>query len=380
MNNNRTTLHFHRIYPNLLAALLVSWAAPDTCWAQPAPTPLLVKAIDARGQSVLGELKTEEGDNLEVLEIKTGKRWIFQKSALNDLRKGITEREAAETIGLAEFLVWKVRRIIPSPSLAGKVAQIDSSAIYVTLGSQAGIEKDQELIVYRANAEGIKDPDAPTVVLGPKRSRIARLTVTEALDKLSKARLVGDLEVELKVGDVVEPANQSKPIAILPFVDLNGDVRAGGKKLEEDLTTGLAQGGVSIVERTFLPKVLIELGLQNTKIFDSEKAQRIGRQLGACAVLVGTLSRSGFRSDANLRLIKVETGEILFATHQNGPPLGDVVGSPATLFLIVPPVPEAEGKKPCCEATVDAGKKCIHKCCQAAAKNGNVCNKCHKAR
>ena len=34
-------------------------------------------------------------------------------------------------------------------------------------------------------------------------------------------------------------------------------------------------------------------------------------------------------------------------------------------------------KKPCCEATVEAGKKCEHKCCTKAADAGKVCKKCH---
>ena len=37
----------------------------------------------------------------------------------------------------------------------------------------------------------------------------------------------------------------------------------------------------------------------------------------------------------------------------------------------------ADDKKPCCEATVEAGKKCDHKCCQKAAEEGKVCEKCH---
>jgi len=39
----------------------------------------------------------------------------------------------------------------------------------------------------------------------------------------------------------------------------------------------------------------------------------------------------------------------------------------------------ADDKKPCCEATVEAGKKCDHKCCQTAAEKGKVCKKCHKS-
>ncbi len=37
----------------------------------------------------------------------------------------------------------------------------------------------------------------------------------------------------------------------------------------------------------------------------------------------------------------------------------------------------ADDKKPCCEATVEAGKKCDHKCCKDAAEKGTVCEKCH---
>ena len=36
-----------------------------------------------------------------------------------------------------------------------------------------------------------------------------------------------------------------------------------------------------------------------------------------------------------------------------------------------------EAKKPCCEATVEAGKKCEHECCKKAAEAGKVCEKCH---
>src|SRR6266849_6252486 len=203
MNTHTTTsAHFPRIYRSLFAALLICCAGPGIAWAQPAPAPVLVKATDANGRSTLGELKNDEGDTLELLDLKTGKKAIFRKSALNDLRRGITEKEAAETIGLPEFLVWKVRKVIPGGSLAGKVVQVYSPAIYVSLGSSSGIEAGQELLVYRGNGE-VKNPDTGEV-LGTQRRLIARLTVIEVGEKLSKGKLAGDLEVELKVGDAVE--------------------------------------------------------------------------------------------------------------------------------------------------------------------------------
>ncbi len=50
----------------------------------------------------------------------------------------------------------------------------------------------------------------------------------------------------------------------------------------------------------------------------------------------------------------------------------------ALAFVAGPTVARAiDDKKPCCEATVEAGKKCEHKCCQKAAEDGKVCEKCH---
>ena len=48
-------------------------------------------------------------------------------------------------------------------------------------------------------------------------------------------------------------------------------------------------------------------------------------------------------------------------------------------LLSVSTVRAADEKKACCEATVEAGKKCDHKCCQNAAEKGKVCKKCHKS-
>jgi hypothetical protein len=45
--------------------------------------------------------------------------------------------------------------------------------------------------------------------------------------------------------------------------------------------------------------------------------------------------------------------------------------------LLASPVWAAEEKKPCCEATVEAGLKCDHPCCKKAAEKGKVCQKCH---
>jgi hypothetical protein len=50
----------------------------------------------------------------------------------------------------------------------------------------------------------------------------------------------------------------------------------------------------------------------------------------------------------------------------------------AMTLLATPMLLRSDDKKPCCEPTVEAGKKCEHKCCVTAANDGKVCEKCHK--
>ena len=50
----------------------------------------------------------------------------------------------------------------------------------------------------------IVDPDTGEV-LASERARIAELEISEVKKNVSKARLIGDLEIKLEVGDEVEP-------------------------------------------------------------------------------------------------------------------------------------------------------------------------------
>ena len=50
------------------------------------------------------------------------------------------------------------------------------------------------------------------------------------------------------------------------------------------------------------------------------------------------------------------------------------------VLMLAGSIRAADEKKPCCEATVEAGKKCEHKCCVKAAGLDKVCKKCHPAK
>ena len=57
-----------------------------------------------------------------------------------------------------------------------------------------------------------------------------------------------------------------------------------------------------------------------------------------------------------------------------------LIGALCTMALLAGPIAlraADDEKKPCCAATVEAGKSCAHECCVKAAKEGKVCEKCH---
>ena len=71
-----------------------------------------------------------------------------------------------------------------------------------------------------------------------------------------------------------------------------------------------------MVERQLLDTIQSELRLQQNATFDPSKAQKVGKQLGAYAVVVGTVVPKGRLTEAQLRLVRVETSEILVVASQ----------------------------------------------------------------
>ena len=80
--------------------------------------------------------------------------------------------------------------------------------------------------------------------------------------------------------------------------------------LTEQLTTSLTNKEIPVVERALLDKVLGEQFLQHSFLFDEKTAQRLGKQLGATAILTGRIVGRG---EAHVRLIDVKSGRILLA-------------------------------------------------------------------
>lgn len=110
-------------------------------------------------------------------------------------------------------------------------------------------------------------------------------------------------------------AQENRKVAVLAFPDLKGGVNQGSLLVQERLTTYLARRGkVEVIERSRLDQVLSEMKLQHSGIVDPAGAQKVGKVLGAAALVIGTLGEpSEGKVEVNARLVRAETGQILAA-------------------------------------------------------------------
>ncbi len=108
----------------------------------------------------------------------------------------------------------------------------------------------------------------------------------------------------------------NKKIAVLSFPYHDGRMGSGSTIIQERLTTYLAQTGkVEVIERRLLEKVLNEMKLGSSGVVDAATAQKLGKVLGAAAVVTGTLHNIPKKNkvEINARLVRTETAKILAA-------------------------------------------------------------------
>ena len=107
---------------------------------------------------------------------------------------------------------------------------------------------------------------------------------------------------------------QKKRIAVLPFKELDGRTTVLGTLVSEKLITTLFEaGGLEIVERTTLDKVIEQIRFDRTGFIDQETAKKVGSLAGADAIVTGTIADLATYLDVNCRLIDARTGGVFSA-------------------------------------------------------------------
>jgi len=104
-------------------------------------------------------------------------------------------------------------------------------------------------------------------------------------------------------------------LAVLEFAYTSGKESEGPVIVQERLTTLLVQNKkVTLIERNLLKKVMGELKLQASGAMDEETVKKVGKLLGAAAVVTGTLNDlKNETTEVNARIVDTESGKILSA-------------------------------------------------------------------
>jgi TolB-like protein len=106
-------------------------------------------------------------------------------------------------------------------------------------------------------------------------------------------------------------------IAVMPFTmsgTATNETAEQGRALSEyAVSFFFSQSKYKIVEREQLQKVLAELELSQTGLFDDKKALDAGKMLAAQAIVVGSVGNVLGRKMISVRLINTETGTIISA-------------------------------------------------------------------
>lgn len=102
-----------------------------------------------------------------------------------------------------------------------------------------------------------------------------------------------------------------KTIAVAGFSYADGRASSDGRVVAERITTELIKhGGLKVVERREIEKVLGELKLQLSGQMDQDSVKKIGKMLGADLLVIGTITAlPGGKLELNARLAGVESGE-----------------------------------------------------------------------
>ncbi len=271
----------------------------------------LTLVTDSSQKSIVGELLSETDKEVVLKNIKDGTEFRASKQSLKRFEKSISDETAIRYTTLPAVVAWHVAQIGGKEHPIGKVANVAQNVTYLTLGADKGISVGQKLDVYRKGTE-IIDPDT-NKVLAVERPKVGVLEVTEVNKDFSKAKSVGDLEVALQKGDEVEPQRQKFQVAVLPFRTEKGEVYEAAAELAENLTTLLVRQEITVLERSALDKVVLELALQNVVLFEPENVQKLGQLAGASVIVTGKIVVKGKAATAYARLIDVRSGKILYA-------------------------------------------------------------------
>jgi len=125
-----------------------------------------------------------------------------------------------------------------------------------------------------------------------------------------------------------QPPRQSAAVpeplrtVVFPFEETNAPAKKMGlgPALSEMLITAIANSpSVTVIERSRINSILEESKYQMSGYTTAEESIEIGNLLNSEIIIVGSVSRFGERVELDTRVIRLQTGEVLFTQYGSSP-------------------------------------------------------------
>jgi len=166
---------------------------------------------------------------------------------------------------------------------------------------------------------------------GPNKYRIdpfkavqnswAKATSQRTREAAQKAQVEAQKEINaLSISMAEKIANSGKKtIAVVDFVDLQGNITELGRYLAEEFSVDLAGAnkGFEVIDRTYLKSILKEHKLSLTGLIDPSTVKKLGKITGADAIITGTTIPLGDIVRVTVKVLDTETARVITASAAN---------------------------------------------------------------
>jgi serine/threonine-protein kinase len=127
---------------------------------------------------------------------------------------------------------------------------------------------------------------------------------------------------------LVETAKKHKKrsLGVTDFTDLNGQVTTAGQYVAEEISTSLAMGGLPVVDRSQINRVLKDQGLSTAGALDPAAARKVGQAAGVDALVTGSVLRIGDTLRITAKLIDTASARMIAASRSTVPVGGALAG------------------------------------------------------
>ncbi len=192
----------------------------------------------------------------------------------------------------------------------GQVLETDQETLYISLGQQDGIPEGSRFEIVRLGTP-LRIGDE---ILGYKETLIGKAEAYRVRKKLTLARLLESTEPPKKGDKVYQLKKHIKRVVVAQFQDGQGfnQLTLG---VQRGLLTALSNKGMDVIERDQLERVLREQNLGYSGLVNLRSAKKIGKLLGAEAIVLGSVGDLGNEVTINARLVDLEAGNSLAATE-----------------------------------------------------------------